>query len=203
MSLTADSSGHSSSDTATSPTLLDQVAQRDPDAWQRFVTLYGPLIYHWARRQGISEHDAADVLQEVFSSLSRSIHQFEHRRAGSFRSWLWTITRNQVACWFRSRANAAPAAGGTQAWQNLAQVAESLSDDPDEFTVRTELTALHQRGLDIVRSEFEERTWEMFWRVTVDEVSASDVAQEFGTTANSVRQAKSRVLRRLRQVLGE
>jgi len=79
----------------------------------------------------------------------------------------------------------------------------SLSDDPDEFTDRSELTALHQRGLEIVRSEFEDRTWQIFWRVAVDEVPTADVAEEFGITANSVRQNKSRVLRRLRQVLGE
>jgi DNA-directed RNA polymerase specialized sigma24 family protein len=104
----------------------------------------------------MSEHDAADILQDVFASLTRSIHRFEHRQAGSFRSWLWTITRNHVALWFRDRADQAPAAGGTLAWQDLANVADSLSDDPDEFTDRSELTALHQRGLEIVRSEFED-----------------------------------------------
>jgi len=151
----------------------------------------------------MSEHDATDILQDVFASLIRSIHRFEHRQIGSFRSWLWTITRNHVSSWFRDRADEAPAVGGTLAWQDLANVAESLSDDPDEFTDRSVLTALHQRGLEIVRSEFEDRTWQIFWRVTVDDVRTAEVAEEFGMTANSVRQAKSRVLRRLRQVLGE
>ncbi len=193
----------SSSDSATSPTLLERVVQCDPQAWQRLVTLYGPLIFHWARRQGMSEHDATDILQDVFASVARSIQRFEHRNPGSFRSWLWTLTRNHIASWFRGRAGEAPAAGGSVAWQELANVAESLSDDPNEFTDRSELTALHQRGLEIVRSEFKDRTWQIFWRVTVDEVSTADVAEEFGITANSVRQNKSRVLRRLRQVLGE
>ncbi len=203
MSTSTDSPQPLSTDSATSPTLLDQLGERKPEAWHRLVKLYGPLIYHWARRQGISEHDSADVLQDVFASLSRSIHRFERRRTGSFRSWLWTITRNQTASWFRNRANAAPAAGGTQAWQQLAQVAESLSDNPDDFTEQSELTALHQRGLEIVRCEFEERTWEIFWKVTVDKTPTAEVAVEFETTTNYVRQAKSRVLRRLRQVLGE
>lgn len=193
----------SSADSCTSPSLLDRVAQRDPEAWQRLVRLYGPLIFHWARRQGLGEHDAADILQDVFASVSRSIHRFEHRRAGAFRSWLWTITRNHVVTCFRTRADEAPAAGGTQAWRELANVAATLSDDPDEFTDRQELTALHQRGLEIVRSEFEERTWQIFWRVTVDELTTAEVAAEFGVTPNSVRQYKSRVLRRLRQILGD
>ena len=85
----------------------------------------------------------------------------------------------------------------------LAEVAQSLSDNPDEHTEHTAINSLYRRGLDLVRSEFEDRSWQIFWRVAVDQVATADVASEFGTTANSVRQIKSRVLRRLRQVLGE
>jgi len=182
---------------------LQQVAAKDPGAWDRLVKLYGPLVFHWARKQGLTEHDAADVMQDVFASVARSIAGFETRRTGSFRSWLWTITRNQLATLFRRRAQDAQAVGGTAAWEQLANVAESLSDDPQEHTDRSELHSLHRRGLDLVRGEFEERTWNIFWQVAVNERSTSDVAQEFGITANSVRQTKSRVLRRLRQVLGD
>lgn len=193
----------SASDSATSPTLLEQVARQDPQAWQQLVRLYGPLVFHWARRQGLGQHDAADVLQDVFASVARSIGTFQRWEGSSFRSWLWTITRNQTVTWFRTRAMSAQAAGGTQAWIDLANVAESLPDDPGELTEHSALTALHRRGLEIVKSEFEERTWQIFWRATVDEVPTRDVAEEFEITANAVRQAKSRVLRRLRQVLGE
>ena len=193
----------SASDSATSPTLLQRVSEQNPEAWRQLVELYGPLVFHWARRQGLGSHDAANVLQDVFSSVARSIQRFETRQGSTFRSWLWMITRNQIASWFRGRADVAQAAGGTRAWLNLANVAESLSDDPNELTDRSVLTALHRRGLEIVKSEFEERTWQIFWRVTVDDVSTTDVAEEFGITANAVRQSKSRVLRRLRQVLGD
>jgi len=203
MSTLSQSTDSASADSATSPSLLARVSQHDPAAWERLVALYGPLIFHWLRGQGLSQHDASDVLQDVFASVARSIHQFERRGHGAFRAWLWRITRNQLAGWFRSRSTSAPAAGGTHAWIELAQVAESLPDDPDSVTERPQLTALYERGLEIVRSEFEHRTWQMFWQTAVDDVPAREVAKEFGVAPNTVRQAKSRILRRLRDVLGE
>ncbi len=195
-------SAHSSF-SATSPTLLARVSAEDPAAWQILVDLYGPLILYWIRRQGLRDHDAADILQEVFTGVAISITGFQHRECGSFRGWLWVITRNHLARFFRRRAENVQAAGGTDAWQKLAEVAQSLSDNPDEHTERTAIHSLYRRGLDLVRSEFEDRSWQIFWRVAVDQIATADVASEFDTTANSVRQIKSRVLRRLRQVLGE
>lgn len=187
----------------TSSALLDRVRRRDQDAWCTFVGLYGPLMHHWIRRSGLSDHDISDVLQNCFASVARSIERFELRPGCSFRAWLWTITRNQLTDYFRQRSEQARASGGSDAWQVLIQVSQSLSDNPDEFTGQTHLTALHQRGLEIVRSEFEQRTWQIFWSVVVEEQSTSEVAAAFNSSANTVRQIKSRVLRRLREVLGE
>jgi RNA polymerase sigma-70 factor (ECF subfamily) len=54
-----------------------------------------------------------------------------------------------------------------------------------------------------VRSEFEERTWQMFWRVVIEGRSPVALAEELGVTPAAVRQAKSRVLRRLKEEMGE
>ncbi|MCA9063982.1 MAG: sigma-70 family RNA polymerase sigma factor [Planctomycetaceae bacterium] len=195
--------GSSSDSRRTSPTLLRRVQQHDGEAWQILVDLYGPLIHYWLRRSGLSEHDVADLIQEVFAAVARSVERFEIRPDSTFRAWLWMITRNQLVSFFRRRAEQTHAAGGTAAWQKLLQVSQSLSDNPDEFTDQGQISALHSRGLTAVKSEFEHRTWQIFWRVVVDEQPTSLVAEEFETTANTVRQIKSRVLRRLRQVLGE
>ena len=197
-----DSRSNGTSLSATSPSLIQQVADRDPEAWRRLTELYGPLIFHWCRKQGLGEHDAADVLQDVFASVARAVEGFELRPGATFRGWLWTITRNQIRDWFRRRARQTLAAGGTAAWQQLADVAESLSDDPDEFTEPSEMNALFRRGLEFVRCEFEERTWQIFWQAVVQEQPTSEVAEQFGITPNAVRQARSRVLRRLRRELG-
>lgn len=189
--------------TTTSPTLLQQAAGGDADAWARITSLYGPLVFYWVQKQGLSHADSADVMQDVFASLARNLERFEHRKGSSFRAWLWVMTRNQLVDYFRRRSKNVQAVGGTDAWQKLAAHAESLPDDPSEFTEAEPLNALHHRGLEIVKAEFEERSWAIFQRVIMDEVPTTQVASEFDITANAVRQTKSRILRRLRQVLGE
>ena len=79
------SSTASSEFSATSPSLLRQVANRDPEAWRRFTRLYGPLVFHWCRQQGLSEHDSADVMQDVFVSVTRAVSAYEDRAGGTFR----------------------------------------------------------------------------------------------------------------------
>lgn len=193
----------SSEFSATSPSLIRRVANRDPEAWRRFTRLYGPLVFHWCRQQGLSEHDSADVMQDVFVSVARAVAAYEDRAGCRFRGWLWTITRNQIVTFIRKRARQGMPDGGTQNWQQLLNVAESLADDPDQFTSQLELDALYRRGLELVKQEFRPRTWEIFWRNVVEDRPTGAVAEEFGVSANSVRQTRSRVLRRIRQELGD
>ncbi len=56
-------------------------------------------------------------------------------------------------------------------------------------------------GMEMVQAEFEDGTWQAFWRTTVDDVPTSVVADELEMSVNAVRLAKSRVLRRLREQL--
>jgi RNA polymerase sigma-70 factor (ECF subfamily) len=123
-------------------------------------------VFFWARRSGLRDPDAADV-----------------------------ITRNKLHDHFRAQAGKAEAAGGTEAREHLENVAES--EPRDESGVADQ--GLLHRTLELIREEFEERTWRAFWRMTVDNRSATEVGQELGLTANAVHQAKFRVLRRLRE----
>jgi RNA polymerase sigma-70 factor (ECF subfamily) len=60
-----------------------------------------------------------------------------------------------------------------------------------------------QRALQLVQSEFEPRTLQAFWQSTVDGRSTADVAADLGMSPKAVRQAKYRVLNRLRHELDE
>ena len=62
---------------------------------------------------------------------------------------------------------------------------------------------LYQQAVQAARAEFPDRVWQMFWRLTADGRPAPQVAEEFGMTPAAVRQAKSRVLRRLKQLVGD
>jgi RNA polymerase sigma-70 factor, ECF subfamily len=61
--------------------------------------------------------------------------------------------------------------------------------------------AIVKRALEMIRGDFEDRTWQSFWLTTIDGKSPVDIASEFGIGVDSVYQAKSRVLKRLREEL--
>jgi RNA polymerase sigma-70 factor (ECF subfamily) len=187
---------------ATSLSLLERARARDSEAWRSLVSLYQPLVLHWCRRTGLAAQDAEDVSQEVFASTSVHLGDFHRDRPGdSFRGWLYVITSNAIRLHFRRTHDEARAAGGSDALERLHEVADPLAGvGPDD---EAELTALHRRALEQVRPHFEENTWRAFWLSSIEERSTAALVDELGMTATAIRQARSRVLRRLRQELGE
>lgn len=182
--------------------LLERVRANDPEAWRRLVRLYQPLVLFWCRRGGLHGPDAEDVAQEVFAGAAAGLAGFRRDRPGdSFRGWLRGITRNHILLHFRRNHGKPRAEGGSDAWQHLQGVADPLAgpaDDEDQ-----EVNQLYRRAVEQVRGEFEAPTWEAFWRTAIEGRSPASLADELSTTAAAIRQAKSRVLRRLKQEMGE
>src|SRR5581483_7290468 len=80
----------------TSPSLLEQLRQpTNQAAWRRFVQLYTPLLHHWARRLGLQDHDAENLVQEVLLTLLDVLPRFNYQPGKRFRGWLWTVTLNK------------------------------------------------------------------------------------------------------------
>jgi RNA polymerase sigma-70 factor (ECF subfamily) len=187
---------------STSSGLIDGAKRQDPLAWHRLVQLYGSLVYSWCRKFGVSQTDAADVFQEVFRSVHTHIADFRRDEPGhAFRGWLWTITRNKIRDHFRRLAGRPHAAGGTDAMLQLLNFAEESSSMLGEESRSQQQSSSFLVGMEMVQAEFEDRTWQAFWRTTVDGVPTSVVAAELEMSINAVRLAKSRVLRRLREQL--
>ena len=186
---------------STDSSLLQRVQSQDPQAWRTFVDLYGPLIYAWGRRQGLSREDAGDMTQETFGAVARSIGQFS-AVGGSLRGWLWTVAHNKIRDHFRRGVNDR-AAGGTDMQVRLQELPGEPPQEPTDSADLHELRNLLGRGLEQVQTEFEPRTWQAFVLTVLEAEDTTAVATKLGMTANHVRQAKSRVLRRLRDQLGE
>jgi RNA polymerase sigma-70 factor (ECF subfamily) len=186
--------------------LAVRLADGSQSAWEELVDLYGPLVDHWCMRRGVGAGERADVVQEVFLAIYRSIGSFDPQRPGAtFRGWLWTISLNKIRERARRRRGPA-AAGGSTAAALLNELPDPLVDAYDDEVEPSDPQAtasLVRRALDQIRSSFEPATWEAFWRTAVLGRSAPQTAEELGLTPAAVRQAKSRVLRRLRRQLGE
>lgn len=187
---------------STSVSLIRRLRDKEPEAWGRLTRIYGPLAYRWCRRAGVRADDAPDVVQEVFRAVAAAIDGFRRdRQNDSFRGWLFGITRNKINDHFRRLAGRPAAAGGSAAQQQLAQLPQAAEASAEAMTGDDDFSLVVRQTLDLIRSEFEERTWQAFWRTAVDQQNATDIAAELGMTAVAVRQAKFRILRRLRREL--
>jgi RNA polymerase sigma-70 factor (ECF subfamily) len=175
----------------TSISLLERLKEpAAQESWSRFVNLYTPLLFYWARRLGLQETDAADLVQDVFALLVRKLPHFNYERDRSFRGWLRTVLYNQ---WRKKR----PAQPATDT--GLSGVADpEPAADIGEAEFQQQLTV---RALQLMQEEFQPSTWRACWETVVSGRPAADVAQELGISVNAVYLARSRVLRRLRQEL--
>jgi RNA polymerase sigma-70 factor (ECF subfamily) len=184
----------------TSLTLLERARDQDQEAWHNLLRLYRPLVLHWCSRRGVVGPDAEDLAQQVFQAVFTGLKSFRRDRPGdTFRGWLRVITRTRLLDHFRRLQAQPEASGGTDAQRRFQEIAEEqlLEDAPEE------LNGLYHRALELVRGEFEARTWEAFWRAAVEGQAPADIGADMGLTAVAVRKAKSRVLARLREEIGD
>jgi RNA polymerase sigma-70 factor (ECF subfamily) len=188
---------------STSLTLLERLRANESGAWHTMVKLYTPLVHHWCGRGGVRGVDIDDIAQEVFQAAATSFVNFRRDRPGdSFRGWLRGITKNMILMHFRRTGGQPCAAGGTDAFRKLEEIADASTDTDDDDS-SSELDALHRRALELVKAEFEERTWQMFWLTVIEGRSPVDIAAAMGVGPTAVRMAKSRVLHRLKEEFGD
>ena len=193
----------SSVSSSTAASLIFRLKRKDEVAWQEFVELYAPLIFHWCQQLQLNAQDSADIMQEVFMTTAQAIGRYRIRKTGSFRGWLWTITQNKIRDFFRKKAARLDVAGGSAAWQ-LDQLLSDLRLDRDvDPSSNREISLLLNRALEQIKHDFESQTWTAFWRAAIDNHDTGWIAKDLGISRNSVRQAKCRVLRRLREQLGD
>src|SRR5262245_60371761 len=158
----------------TSVTLLQGLRANQPEAWRRMSYLYLPLLRHWCTRHGVRGADADDVIQEVLRAAASGLEGFRKDRPGdSFRAWLRGITRNMALLHHRKEQRHAHGAGGTEALARLQELS-GPEDAPADDNPEAECDELRRRALELVRGEFEERTWRMFWETVVAERAAAD-----------------------------
>jgi len=189
---------------STSSSLIQRIKAQDADAWTKLVRLYGPLVDFWLGREGLEGADVEDVFQDVFATVARGIADFrKDRPSDTFRGGLRTIVHSRAVDHFRRSRGQLRATGGSEFQQRLQDIAAPASSDADGPEEAGQIQEVRLRALDLIRSQFEPRTWEAFWRVTVDDHTTADVARDLGITPSGVRLAKSRVLRRLREELGD
>ena len=192
--MTSDSLGSSH---GTCPSLVRGVHAGESSAWQRLVDHYTPRLQSWCRSRGLDEPNTADVMQEIWISVSHSIHRFASTPgAGAFRAWLWRIAERRIIdCQRRFLSQPQAVGGSTMHMQLQAIVSEDPSHSPSCISQPVVM------AMERVASHYELKTWQVFVRSVVDGISTEQVAVEFQLSHVAVRQIRSRVLRHLRREL--
>jgi RNA polymerase sigma-70 factor (ECF subfamily) len=178
---------------STPVSLLERLRRPGDEAsWARFVDLYTPLLLHWARRTGLKEPDAADLIQEVFQILVQKLPGFAYDRNRSFRGWLHTVLLNQWRTGLRRRTEQPLDDGDADRVE---------AADQDGFIEKEYRDYLISRALQVMETDFQPSTWQACWQHVACNKPAATVAAELGITVRAVYLAKARVLRRLREEL--
>ena len=169
---------------------------RDKQAWSDFVELYSPVVYGFARRQGLQDADAADLVQEVLRSVARSVSNYDHQK-GRFRSWLMAVVRNRLAEFWAIRAREAAGSGDTGVQKRMEQLPSQ--EDAEDVWEQEYRRSVFRLAVARIRDGFADSTWQAFWQTHVEGRGTREVAHSLGISEGAVYIAKSRVMARLKQ----
>lgn len=129
----------------TRQSLLSRLKSWDEqDSWREFFETYWRLIFDTARKAGLDEASAQDVVQDTIVSVAKEMPGFRYDRAkGSFKGWLLLVTKRRVADTLRKRYRAG----------------EALRVDPEDPDVAAEIA----RQADGVDARLD-AVWESEWK---------------------------------------
>ena len=171
---------------------------RDTGAWGEFVDLYGPVVYGFARKRGLQDSDAADMVQEVLRSVARNADKMEYDpKKGTFRGWLYTVTRNKIYNFLSSQKRRPRGVGDVSSQERLEAYADPTNQSEADWELEYQ-RRLSGKAMDRVKHEFQPATWQAFWGTAVEGRQALEVGQTLKMSPGAVYVAKSRVLARLR-----
>src|SRR5215207_4430396 len=89
----------------TRKSLLERLKDWDDGAsWKEFFDTYWRLIFAVARRSGLTETEAQDVVQETIIAVAKKMPAFHYDRSiGTFKGYLMQLTRSRIADHFRRK----------------------------------------------------------------------------------------------------
>ncbi len=176
----------------------------DQDGWREFFDTYWRLIFSVARRAGLNEAEAQDVVQETFVVVAKQMPGFRYDPArGSFKAWLHTVIRGRLSRHWR-KARQHPAAAATAGDDDMAE--ESAAEAPPEFDAIWQ-SEWEQNLLDAalrrVQAKVSARQFLLFSLAVFKGVSVATIRERYDVSLAQVYLAKHRVGRLLKAELAK
>jgi len=169
----------------------------DREAWDQFVLIYRPVIYRMARRRGMQDADAQDLVQSVFMRVASSIQRWEKNDPETkFRHWLRRVVRNTIFSALSRQPK--DAAGGSEMPDLLASQPENEKLVEQELATET-MREQYLHAAAVVKKDVDPDTWRAFELTVVGGQSCEEAATLLDKSVGSIYAARSRVMRRLRE----
>lgn len=175
---------------------------QDQVSWYEFTEIYRPVIFRLARRKGMQDADAEDLAQQVLASVAGAIERWESDpRRARFRTWLHRVAHNAI---INALTRRAPDRGSGDTGLHKLIDDQATANGPDSDLLRLEFRrAQFHWAAKQIRPEFQASTWQAFWLTAVENEPIDEVSERLGKSSGSIYAARSRVMRRLKEKLGE
>ena len=183
---------------ATRRSLVDRLADwGDQLRWQEFFDTYSKLIYSAARKSGLTDGEAQEVVQETVITVAKSINKLNYDPAiGSFKGWLLQITRWRIADQFRRREPGdakRPRFSDDHATATIELVPDACSVDLDAVWETEWKQKLFETAIRRVKKQIEPKQFQIFDCYVRKEWPAQKVAARLGVNIGQVYLARHRV----------
>jgi len=191
----------------TRQSLLSRIKDlEDRESWQDFFDTYWRLIYGVARKSGLNDAEAQDIVQETVISVARKIEGFTYDPARcSFKTWMLQITRWRIINELKRRDGGGRLPGLCDAGE---QEGPSLEQIPDPAGLELEVIwdeewrkNLLAAALERVKRQIDPEQFQIFDLYCVEQWPAQKVARTLGLNIGRVYLAKHRVGRLVRAEL--
>ena len=183
---------------ATRRSLVDRLANwEDRKHWQEFFDTYWKLIYSAARKSGLTDAEAQEVVQETIITVAKRVEQLRYDPAiGSFKGWLLQITRWRIADQFRKRQPGQQQRARSQpdrATATIERVADSNAVDLDALWESEWQQNLLSAAITRVKKKIDPKQFQIFDCYVRKEWPAQKVADTLRVSVGQVYLARHRV----------
>ena len=173
------------------------IDKSDQEGWRRFVDIYDPLIYRYARLRGLGHEDAREVVQECMTLLVRKGCDVDHEHEPQrFKAWLRRVAANKTKDMFKRRRplHALPDGFDQEEKRN-----RSVHELWEEQWKRKHLRSFLKRIL----AQVSDTTRHAFLLYVVSGWPPEEVAETLSISTDQVYAARSRITQQLRRMARE
>jgi RNA polymerase sigma factor (sigma-70 family) len=183
----------------TRATLLGRLKNwKDQSSWQEFFDTYWKLIYGVARKAGLNEVEAQDVLQATMALVADQMPTFKYDpKIGSFKAWLRNLTRLQVISHSLKR-RATPGETSNRALTGESHPSGGTVDRMWETEWKINLL---EAAITNVKRRLDPEKYQIYDFCVNKKWSPEKVASVFGVSAEEARLAKESITEMIRDEL--